>query len=90
RGCSDGVPGRVVKHSIDIGVPADVVFDVVADPAQHPLIDGSTTVRRLMTAPARLSLGSTFTMSMKLFGLPYWVTNRWLSSRKSAHRVASF
>lgn len=65
-----------MTHAIDIEAPTDIVFDIVADPAQHPLIDGSKTVRRLLNAPARLSLGSTFKMSMKLFGFPYWVTNR--------------
>ena len=28
------------------------------------------------TGPERLSMGSTFTMSMRLFGVPYRVTNR--------------
>lgn len=58
-------------------VPADpsAIFDLLADPSQHPLIDGSGTVRAASEgSPDRLSLGAKFGMSMKL-GLPYKVTN---------------
>ncbi len=75
--------GHVVKQTIDIEAPAEVVFDLLTTPAQHVKIDGSTAggggsamVRRLRRGPARLSMGSTFTMSMRLFGVPYRVTNR--------------
>lgn len=67
---------HVVKETVDIEAPAEVIFDTLADPARHVLIDGSTTVRRLRRGPVRLSVGSTFTMSMRLFGVPYRVTNR--------------
>lgn len=70
------VTGPIVQMTIDIAAPADVVFDTLADPAQHPKIDGSTTVRRLLRGPRRLSAGSRFSMSMRLFGIPYRVTNR--------------
>lgn len=66
----------VVQLTIDIAAPAEVVFDILTDPAQHPKIDGSTTVRRLLRGPRRLSAGSRFTMSMRLFGVRYRVTNR--------------
>lgn len=65
-----------MQLTIDIAAPAEVVFDTLADPAQHAKIDGSTTVRRLAHGPHRLSAGSRFTMSMRLFGVPYRVTNR--------------
>ncbi len=52
------------------------IFDLLADPRQHPIIDGSGTVRKSHgSAPTRLSLGSTFGMDMKL-GLPYKITNK--------------
>jgi hypothetical protein len=57
--------------TIDIAAPAEVVFDTLADPAQHPKIDGSATVRRLLRGPRRLSAGSRFSMSMRLSGTPY-------------------
>lgn len=52
------------------------IFDVLADPAQHPLIDGSGSVQAARDGnPQRLSLGATFGMDMKL-GAPYRVTNK--------------
>jgi uncharacterized protein YndB with AHSA1/START domain len=66
----------IVQLTIDIAAPAEVVFDMLADPAQHPTIDGSTTVRRFLRGPRRLSAGSRFSMRMRLFGIPYRVNNR--------------
>jgi hypothetical protein len=52
-----------------------VIFALLADPARHHEIDGSgTVVAARSDAPARLSLGSTFGMSMKL-GVPYKIEN---------------
>jgi uncharacterized protein YndB with AHSA1/START domain len=43
------------------------LFDVIADPAQHPVIDGSGSVRAARPGgPSRLSLGATFSMDMHL------------------------
>ncbi len=70
------VTGHVVKQTIDIQAPAHVIFDTLTNPAQHATIDGSTTVRHFRRGPAQLSMGSTFSMSMRLFGVPYRVTNR--------------
>ena len=53
--------------------PADL-FRVLADPSQHPAIDGSGTVRHVQGNPERLELGSRFTMHMRL-GLPYVIRN---------------
>lgn len=58
-------------------VPAEpqAIFDLLADPAKHALIDGSGSVRgSTADAPQRLALGSKFSMSMKL-GVPYKITN---------------
>ena len=58
-------------------VPAEpqAIFDLLADPTQHALIDGSGTVREGRPGnPERLSLGATFSMSMKQ-GVPYKMTN---------------
>jgi uncharacterized protein YndB with AHSA1/START domain len=52
------------------------LFDIVADPAQHPVIDGSDSVRALRDgAPERLSLGATFAMDMHL-AANYRIVNR--------------
>jgi hypothetical protein len=51
------------------------LFDVLADPAQHPVIDGSGSVKALRPGgPSRLSLGATFSMDMQL-GTDYRIRN---------------
>ena len=51
------------------------VFDVLADPAMHPVIDGSGTVRETGDrSPERLEYGAQFGMGMKM-GAPYRITN---------------
>ena len=59
-------------------VPAspDRIFDLLADPTQHPAIDGSGSVVAPRTGgPARLSLGAKFSMDMRIV-LPYRMPNR--------------
>lgn len=48
-----------------IAAPAQAIFDVLADPAQHVVIDGSGTVTATRGEPSRLSLGARFGMSMR-------------------------
>ena len=67
---------RLVSESTTIDAPPDVVFAIVADPRQHPRIDGSGSVQGIITGPDRLAKGATFGVSMKLFGLPYKIRNR--------------
>jgi hypothetical protein len=58
-------------------IPAEArrLFDIVADPAMHPAIDGSGTVRASRGGgPERLSLGAKFGMDMKL-GASYKIVN---------------
>jgi len=58
-----------------IPAPRQQLFDLVADPAQHPRIDGSGTVRaRSSGGPDRLGPGVRFGMSMRM-GLPYRTSN---------------
>jgi uncharacterized protein YndB with AHSA1/START domain len=58
-----------------IPAPAAAIFDVLADPARHPEIDGYRSVKApTADAPARLSLGATFQMSMKR-GIGYSMVN---------------
>jgi hypothetical protein len=51
------------------------IFDLLADPRKHALFDGSDTVTGVKNAPARLTLGSTFSMDMKM-KLGYVTRNR--------------
>ncbi len=58
-------------------VPAEParVFDLLADPAMHPVMDGSGTVRAARPGnPDRLTLGARFSMDMKL-GASYKILN---------------
>ena len=57
-----------------IAAPPATVFAILADPRQHPRIDGSGTVRDSLTGPERLELGSEFGMEMKA-GAKYKITN---------------
>jgi uncharacterized protein YndB with AHSA1/START domain len=67
---------KLVSASTTISAPPDVVFAIVANPRQHPRIDGSGSVREVITGPDRLARGETFGVSMKLFGVPYRISNR--------------
>jgi len=64
-------PRDIVCVERVIRAPASAIFDIIADPARHPQIDGSGTVRQPRPGvPARLSHGATFGMDMKR-GVPY-------------------
>jgi uncharacterized protein YndB with AHSA1/START domain len=76
RGYGDDMDDRLVSETTTIDAPPAVVFAIVADPRQHPRIDGSGSVRALITGPDRLEKGATFGVSMRLFGLPYTIRNR--------------
>jgi len=63
-----------VRRLID--ADPQTLFDIVADPAQHPVIDGSGSVKAMRDgAPERLSLGAKFGMDMHL-GANYKVLNK--------------
>ncbi len=67
----------VVSDSINIDAPPEVVFAILADPHQHSRIDGSGSVGSVLSAPDRITAkGQTFTVRMRLFGLPYLIRNR--------------
>jgi uncharacterized protein YndB with AHSA1/START domain len=65
----------VVSVDRVINAPPAALFAVLADATRHPEIDGSgQLVKAKEGAAPRLTLGSTFGMSMKM-GVPYTVTN---------------
>jgi uncharacterized protein YndB with AHSA1/START domain len=66
-----------VSESITVDAPPAVVFAILADPRQHSRIDGSGSVGSVVRAPERITAeGQTFTLRMKLFGVPYLIRNR--------------
>ena len=68
-----GIP-LLVAVQIEINAPARKIFDLLADPAMHPVIDGSGSVKRPLSGPKRLYLGAKFGMGMRI-KIPYRVTN---------------
>lgn len=66
---------RTVSVSRLIDASPSRIFDLLADPRQHARLDGSGSVSSVKHAPARLALGATFSMQMKL-GLGYVTRNR--------------
>lgn len=64
-----------VSSSVTVEAKPEAVFDILADPRKHPVIDGSGTVREGIEGPERLQLGSRFGMRMRA-GIGYRITNR--------------
>jgi hypothetical protein len=65
----------VIQASRLVKATPQQIFDLLADPRKHSLIDGSGSVQNArVNAPERLSLGAKFGMDMKI-GLPYRITN---------------
>lgn len=72
---SGGDSSEAVSVSRTIASDPQTLFDVVADPSLHHVIDGSGTVRGVRGGSRKLALGDKFTASMRLFA-PYIITNR--------------
>ena len=71
------VTDRTISDSITVAAPPAAVFAILADPRQHSRIDGSGSVGSVISAPERITgTGQTFTVRMKLFGVPYVIRNR--------------
>jgi len=68
-------PQLVTAAERTIAADPQQIFDVLADPAQHPVIDGSGSVQSAApNNPVRLSLGASFGMGMHL-GRAYRIRN---------------
>lgn len=65
---------RIKSASIIINAPVAEIFNVVANPQLHAVIDGSKSVKSVIYGPERLSLGEKFGMNMKI-GIEYRITN---------------
>lgn len=64
----------LLAAQIEINASARTIFDLLADPAKHSLIDGSDTITGALSGPKRLYLGAKFGMSMRI-KVPYRITN---------------
>ena len=66
----------VISTSRLIPAPAAEIFELLARPARHVLIDGSGSIRGVQPGtPERLSAGAKFGMEMQI-GLPYKILNQ--------------
>ncbi len=66
---------EVIRVSLVVPASPNQIFDLLASPAGHAIIDGSGNVKAPQSnAPDRLSLGAKFGMDMKM-GVPYKITN---------------
>jgi len=72
---ADGSDDRIERGTRFVAAEPQAIFDLLADPTMHAVIDGSGTVRDAGDGnPERLALGAKFGMSMKQ-GMPYSITN---------------
>ena len=79
--------GAVVGVERVVPASPQTVFDLLADPGKHPLLDGSGSVRQAHAAnPARLSKGARFGMDMRI-GRSYSITNT-VVEFDEPHRIA--
>ena len=68
---------RLAAARIVINKPATELFDFIANPKNHPKIDGSKMVRGKAYGPKRLSINSWFVMRQLRFGkIPYLMPNK--------------
>jgi uncharacterized protein YndB with AHSA1/START domain len=91
-------PGEFVESTLDtknevarvskiISAPPAAIFELLANPAMHAVIDGSGNVKAAQSdAPQRLALGTKFGMSMRM-GVPYKITNEVVEFEEN-HRIA--
>lgn len=63
------------KAKLTINKNAKDIFEFIAQPKNHSLMDGSGMVKGTITGPARLSLGAKFGMKMEQ-GVPYIINNQ--------------
>lgn len=66
---------RVVSRASVVNAPAAAIFALLANPHRHHEIDGSGTVKPQVIGPRVLRLGDRFAVSMKMYGIPYRMTN---------------
>jgi hypothetical protein len=67
---------RQVCRRATVSAPAADLFAMLADPHRHHEVDGSGSVRSNVTGPHAVQLGDSFTVGMKMFGVPYRITSK--------------
>ena len=62
------------RVELEIPISARTIFDFIAIPSNHSVMDGSKMVKATLSGPDRLYLGAKFGMRMKQ-GIPYVIKN---------------
>jgi hypothetical protein len=75
-----------VSVSRVIAADAQTLFDIVADPTLHHVIDGSGSVQGTRGGSRKLALGDKFSTKMRI-GVPYLITNK-VVEYTEARRIA--
>lgn len=65
----------VISRTRVVPATPEAIFDLLADPRSHEVIDGSAMVHGVTEGPDRLHEGATFGMRMRKGPVPYKVTN---------------
>ena len=73
-GAADGSDKRISATRV-MAAGHQKLFDIVANPAMHPVIDGSGSVKSVRTTSTKLGPGDKFSVGMRI-GVPYLITNR--------------
>jgi len=60
---------RVVTASREIAAPAEVIFELIADPAQQPRWDGNDNLREAAEGQRVRAVGDVFTMRLRRGGV---------------------
>jgi len=66
---------RKVARQVVVNTSPGAIFALVSDPRHHGELDGSGSVGDAVSAPEKLSVGAKFSMSMKMYGVPYRITS---------------
>src|SRR6202034_138383 len=66
---------KPVEASRRIGAPADLIFNIVANPQRHMDFDGSDMLRGAVLDEPISAVGDTFTMKMHRLGDDYLMIN---------------
>jgi hypothetical protein len=65
---------KLKSAAIEIAGSCKEIFALLKNPAKHPLIDGTNSVKAVNWGPDQLELGAKFGMKMRI-GIPYRITN---------------
>ncbi|WP_235624334.1 SRPBCC family protein [Mycolicibacterium goodii] len=60
---------KIVSASREIAAPSDVIFELIADPAQQPRWDGNENLLKIASGERVRGVGDVFTMEIKQGGL---------------------